>query len=51
VPRVWRFDVEDDGSVGAAGANEAAAEVWSERDAVNARSIRNIAFDGVGIGV
>jgi len=45
------FDIEDDGGVGAAGAYEAAAEVGSEGNAVNALRVGDIAFDGVGVSV
>src|SRR6266849_662584 len=45
------FGIKDDGSIGAACADEAAAEVGGDGDAVNALRIGNVAFDGVSVGV
>ena len=49
--RCQGFHVEDHCEVGATGADKAAAEVWRERDAVDALGVGDVAFDGVGVGV
>src|ERR1700738_4260299 len=43
------FQIENGGGVGAAVTGEAAAEVGSDGDSMDALCIGNVAFDGVGV--
>src|ERR1700720_825880 len=45
------LEIENGGGVGAAAADEAAAEIWGDSDAVDAGRDGDVAFDGVGVGV